>query len=90
MEIERLSFQVIPEDRVQEFIDADEQVWGPWLRQQRGYLRKTANVYPGGRVDLRIYWATKRDLVQASKSPEIPVLDVKLRSNFLGVYQRLP
>jgi hypothetical protein len=41
-------------------------------------------------VDLRIYWATKRDLAQAAKSSEIPVLDVKLRSQFLGVYQRLP
>ncbi len=90
MEIEKLSFQIIPEDRVQEFIDADEQVWGPWLQQQRGYLRKVPTVYPGGRVDLRIYWATKRDLVQAAKSSEIPVLDVKLRSQFLGVYQRLP
>ena len=78
MEIERLSFQIIPEDRVQEFIDADEQVWGPWLRQQRGFLRKVPTVYPGGRVDLRLYWASKRDLVQAAKSSEIPVLDVKL------------
>ena len=90
MEIERLSFQIIPEDRVDDFIKADNEVWSPWLQQQRGYLRKTANVYPGGRVDLRIYWASKRDLEQASKDPQIPAIDVKLRSQFLGVYQRLP
>ncbi len=90
MEIERLSFQITPESRVSDFIDADQSVWEPWLNQQRGYIRKTANVYPGGRVDLRMYWASKRDLDAASKSPEIPALDVKLRSAFLGVYQRLP
>ena len=89
MEIERLSFQITPEDRVNDFLTADQTVWEPWLQQQRGYLRKTANVYPGGRVDLRLYWASKRDLEQASKDPQIPALDVKLRSQFLGVYQRL-
>ncbi len=90
MEIERLSFIVTPGERTDDFIDADAVVWNPWLQQQRGYIRKTANVYPGGRVDLRIYWASKRDLDAASKNPEIPALDVKLRSQFLGVYQRLP
>ena len=90
MQIERLSFQIIPEERTEDFIDADAAVWNPWLQQQRGYIRKTVNVYPGGRVDLRVYWATKRDLDAASKNPEIPALDVKLRSQFLGVFQRLP
>ena len=88
-EIELLQFRVIPEDRTDEFIEADGEVWGPWLVNQRGYLRKTATVYPGGIVHLRLYWSTKRDLDQAAKSPEIPVLDVKLQAAFLGVYQRL-
>ena len=90
MEIERLSFVVTPEDRVEEFIDADEAVWEPWLRQQKGYLRKTYQRYPAGRVDIRVFWATKKDLVAASKDPQIPALDVVLQSSFLGVYQRLP
>ena len=89
MEIERLSFLVTPKDRVDEFIEADTAVWEPWLQQQRGYLRKTYQRYPTGRVDLRIYWATKRDLDQAAKSPEIPVLDVKLQAAFLGVFTRI-
>jgi hypothetical protein len=89
VEIERLSFIVTPGERTDDFIDADAAIWNPWLQQQRGYIRKTANVYPGGRVDLRIYWASKRDLDAASKNPEIPALDVKLRSAFLGVYQRI-
>ena len=90
MEIERLSFLVIPEDRTDDFIDADAEVWNPWLQSKRGYIRKTATVYPGGRVDLRIYWASARDLRKAAKDPEIPALDVRLRAKFLGVYQRLP
>jgi hypothetical protein len=90
MEIERLSFIVTPEDKVEDFIDADEKVWEPWLRQQRGYLRKTYQRYPAGRVDIRLFWATKKDLTVASKSSEIPALDVKLQAQFLGVYTRLP
>ena len=90
MEIELLKFRVIPEDRVEDFIESDAAVWDSWLRNQRGYLRKTYQRYPGGIVHLRIFWATKRDLDAASKSPEIPVLDVRHQSSFLGVYQRLP
>ena len=90
MEIERLSFIITPENKIEDFIEADEKVWEPWLRQQRGYLRKTYQRYPGGRVDIRIFWDSKRNLEQAAKSVEIPALDVKLQSQFLGVYQRLP
>jgi hypothetical protein len=90
MQIELLKFRVIPEDRVEDFITADEVVWGPWLQNQRGFLRKTYQRYPGGRCDIRLFWATKRDLDAASKSPEIPALDVRLKSQFLGVYTRLP
>jgi hypothetical protein len=89
MEIERLSFIVTPKDRVDDFIDADTAIWEPWLQQQRGYLRKTYQRYPTGRVDLRVFWATKRDWEAAAKSPEIPVLDVKLKAAFLGVFTRI-
>lgn len=90
MQIERLSFLIVPEDRVEDFIEADEAVWGPWLRNQRGFLRKTYQRYPGGRLDLRIFWDSKKNLDQAAKSPEIPALDVRLRAKFLGVFTRLP
>jgi hypothetical protein len=89
MEIERLSFLVTPKDRLDDFIKADTAIWEPWLQQQRGYLRKTYQRYPTGRVDIRIYWDSKKNLDQAAKSPEIPVLDVKLQAAFLGVFQRL-
>ena len=90
MKIELLKFQVTPADRVEDFIEADEIVWEPWLRRQRGYLRKTCQRYPNGVVHLRLFWATGKDLEAASKSPEIPALDVRLKSQFLGVYTRLP
>ena len=91
MEIELLKFRVIPEDRVEDFIESDAAVWDSWLRNQRGYLRKTYQRYPGGIVHLRLFWATKRDLDAASKSPEIASMEVRHRSQFTpGVYQRLP
>lgn len=90
MEIEKLSFVITPADRVNDFITADREVWEPWLQQQRGYLRKTAQIYPGGRVDLRVFWASKRDWDKAAKDPIIPALDVRLKSKFLGVATRLP
>jgi hypothetical protein len=89
MEIERLSFLITPKDKVDEFIEADTKVWEPWLQQQRGYLRKHYQRYPTGRVDIRIFWASKRDWDAAARSPELPALDVKLRAEFLGVYQKL-
>jgi hypothetical protein len=89
MEIERLSFLITPKDRVDDFIDADTAVWEPWLQQQKGYLRKHYQLYPEGRVDIRIFWDSKKNLDIASKSSEIPVLDVKLKAAFLGVFQKL-
>ena len=89
MEIERLSFLITPSSRIEDFIDADTAVWEPWLQQQRGYLRKTYQRYAGGRVDIRIFWDSSKNLEKASKSPELPALDVKLKAKFLGVFQRL-
>lgn len=90
MEIERLSFLIVPEDRLEDFIKADSEIWDPWLRNQRGFLRKTYQRYPRGRLDLRIFWDSKKNLDQAAKSPEIPALDVRLQAAFLGVFTRLP
>jgi hypothetical protein len=90
VEIELLAFQVTPPDRLEGFIEADAKVWDPWLKQQRGYLRKTYTRYPGGRVHIRVFWASKRDWDTAAKDPQIPAIEVSMRSMFLGVYTRLP
>jgi hypothetical protein len=87
--IEKLSFIVVPPDRLEDFIDADAAVWDTWLKGKRGYLRKTYQRYSGGRVDIRVFWSSQRDLDAASKSPEIPALDVKLQAAFLGVFTRI-
>ena len=89
MNIELLAFQVNPPERLDDFIEADAEIWDPWLQQQRGFLRKTYTRYPGGRVHIRIFWASKKAWDQAAKDPQIPALDVRLRSRFLGVYTRL-
>jgi hypothetical protein len=89
MIIERLSFILSQPDRLQEFIDADTKVWEPWLRQQKGYIRKHYQRYPTGRVDIRIWWNTKEDLARASADPQIAVLEVKLKSEFPGVFHAL-
>jgi hypothetical protein len=89
MEIERLSFLITPKDKINEFIEADEKVWDPWLQQQKGFLRKTYQRYPTGRVDIRIFWARKEDWERASKDPIIPALGVRLQAAFLGVFQKL-
>ena len=89
MEIERLSFQILPVEKLEEFIEADGRVWEPWLRQQKGYLRKTYQRYPAGRVDIRIFWARKEDWERASRDPQIPSLSVRLQAEFFGVFQRL-
>lgn len=89
MIIERLSFVISPKDRIDDFIKADEAIWNPWLQRQRGFLRKHYQRYPTGRVDIRIWWDSQKNLDAASKSPEIPSLDVKLQAAFLGVFHKL-
>ena len=89
MEIERISFQITPEDRVDDFISADDTTWTAWLRQQKGFIRKTYQRYPGGRLDIRIFWASKKDWQKASKDPLLPAVEVQLRAAFLGVYQQI-
>jgi hypothetical protein len=46
MFIERLSFIITPADRVEDFIEADEKVWDPWLRQQRGFRKHYPSQHP--------------------------------------------
>jgi len=89
MEIERLSFLITPKDKINEFIEADTAIWEPWLQQQKGYLRKHYQRYPTGRVDIRIFWKSRRDWDTAAQSPQLGVLDAKLKAEFAGIYQRL-
>jgi len=89
MEIEKLSFIVTPEDRVEDFLETDEKVWNPWLQQQRGFLRKTYQRYAGGRVDIRIFWASLRDWKNAARDPDLPAIEVRFQSQFLGTFTKV-
>ena len=90
MHVERLSFLITPPDRLEGFIEADAAVWDPWLRQQKGYLRKHYQRYPGGRVDIRIYWVSEKSMVQAAAKPDMRSVEVRFSATFVGVYTRLP
>ena len=90
MFIERLSFQISPPDRLESFIETDAVVWDPWLRQQKGYIRKHYQRYPGGRVDIRIYWVGEKSMQDAAAKPSMKTIEVQFSAAFLGVYTRLP
>ena len=90
MFIERLSFQVSPPDRVEDFIDADVAVWNPWLQQQKGYIKKTFSRLGNGRVDIRLFWMSERNMVAAAAKPDMKTVEVRFSSSFPGVYTRLP
>ena len=40
MKIERLSFLVFPEEKIEDFLEADAAIWDPWLRQRLGFISK--------------------------------------------------
>jgi hypothetical protein len=89
VEIERLVFQVSPTHLATDFLSADDKIWTTWLMQKPGYLHKTSQIYPGGVVNLLIYWASKADLDRASKDPQIPIVEARMKKEFSGVYFKL-
>ena len=86
MEVERLLFQVTP-NLVDDFIIADTQVWLPWLQRQPGFLRKTHGVRPGGMVETLIFWKNKSSWDRASKSPELPTIELMFRNRIGPIYR---
>jgi hypothetical protein len=90
MFIERLSFQVSPPDRLEDFIEADAKVWDPWLRQQKGYIRKTYTRLGNGRVDIRLFWMGEKQMQAAAAKPDMRTVEVRFSATFVGVYTRLP
>lgn len=90
MHIERLSFRVSPPDRLESFIETDAAVWDPWLRQQRGYIRKTYTRFGNGRVDIRLFWMSEWSMKTAAAKPEMKTVEVRFSATFAGVYNRLP
>jgi hypothetical protein len=89
MHIERLSFIITPADRVEDFIEADEKVWDPWLQQQKGYIKKSYTRLGGGRVDIRLFWMSEWSMKTAAAKPDMSTVEVRFSATFVGVYHRV-
>jgi hypothetical protein len=84
--IERLLFQLSTPEWVQDFINADNQVWLPWLQRQPGFIQKTHQVYPGGQVETLLFWKNKASWDRAASSPELPTIDLMFRNRIGSIY----
>ena len=89
VKIERLSFLVSPAESTSDFIKADAAIWNPNLQQQKGFIRKTAQTYPGGRVEMQIFWVDAASQEKASKNLNLELIDRQLQIVFPGVYRLL-
>lgn len=87
MHVERLLFQVSPPEFVKDFIQADNEVWTPWLRLQPGFITKTHRILPNGQVEFLIHWRDKKDRERAAQRPEIDAVQNLLRQRSPGVYR---
>jgi len=83
VKVERMSFLVNPAFAVKEFVDMDKRMWDPWLRMRPGFIQKTVNTHPGGRVEIQIFWKDKKSQDKAAQHPELPVIEATFR-NALG------
>ena len=89
MKIERLSFLISPPHKIQDFVDADKQMWDPWLRMRTGFIQKTATTHPGGRVEIQIFWSSKADQDKAAIHPELPIIEATFRNVVGPIYHLL-
>ena len=89
LKIERLSFLINPAHKAQEFVDADKQMWDPWLRMRTGFIQKTTTIHPGGRVEMQIFWTSKADQDKAAINPELPVIEATFRNVVGPIYHLL-
>jgi hypothetical protein len=80
MIIESLTFQVTPSQSVADFLDKYEEVWGLWLRQQQGYIRKQIDSVRGSQVTILLFWDSPENMERAyGKTKEIGTLEDTLR-----------
>jgi uncharacterized protein (TIGR03792 family) len=88
--IEKLSILVNPASKMEDFLKLEEKLWTPWLRQQEGFIQKTLDKLPNGRVDVRIFWRSQQDWDNAAKKKsEISVIEARAKNQLGAVYQIL-
>ena len=89
MKVERLSFLIFPPEKVDDFLETDEEIWTKWLRQRSGFISKRCLRYPGGRVEMMIYWRSKMDQARATDHPEHQIVDATFRNTVGTIYRLL-
>ena len=73
--VERLEFQVQPG-----FLSADEEVWGAWVRRQKGFISRQVVQYGAGRIAILNFWKDRSSVERAAKKPDMRVLDAILQA----------
>lgn len=87
MKIERLVFQVRPLEYSKDFLQADAEVWNPWLKRQPGFLNKTSRIVRDGLVELSIFWKDEDSVDKASeKIKEMEMIKKFMGDRFPGSY----
>ena len=61
-------YVAVPSGKVKEFLQKDEEIWTPWLRNQKGFLSKDSMVSSSQAVVIRIFWRSKKDMEAAAKA----------------------
>ena len=89
MKIEKLSFLIFPEEKVDDFLKVDEGIWSKWLRMRPGFISKRCLRYPGGRLEMQIFWKSKMDQARAAAHPEHQIIDATFRNTVGNCYRLL-
>jgi len=87
VKIERLSFIISPAADAKTFVDLDKQIWTQWLQTQPGFIRKEAQIYQNGRVEMQIFWRDETSFAKASKKPDLESTEIRFKSLFPGIYR---
>jgi hypothetical protein len=87
VKIERLTFVISPPSESKTFVDLDKQIWTPWLQTQPGFIRKEAQIYQGGRVEMQIFWRNEASHDKAAAKPDLESTEIRFKSLFPGLYR---
>jgi hypothetical protein len=87
VKIERLTFVISPPSESKTFVDLDRRIWTTWLQTQPGFIRKDAQIYQGGRVEMQIFWKDEASHNKAAARPDVESTEIRFKSLFPGLYR---
>jgi hypothetical protein len=80
MAFESLTFQVTPSSSITDYLNRHEEVWVPWLKQQRGFIHKQIDSVRGNQVTMLLFWDSFSSMEDAyNKKDDVAILDVAIR-----------